>query len=54
MYDPLVIDLEKKEAHSYVFHLDDGGRHHPFESRLELEEKLKQEGISRIREMLRQ
>lgn len=51
-YDPLVIDLEGKEAHSYVFDLDDGGRHHPFESLLELEEKLKQEGIKRIKEML--
>ncbi|MBP8055182.1 MAG: hypothetical protein KA314_05040 [Chloroflexi bacterium] len=53
-YDPLVIDLEEKEAHSYVFHLDDGGRHHSFESLLDLEERLKQEGINRIREMLRQ
>lgn len=53
-YDPLVIDLEEKQAHSYVFHLSDGGRHHPFADLLELEEKLKQEGIDRIREMLRQ
>lgn len=53
MYDPLVIDLEAKEAHSYVFDLPDGGRHHPFSDLLDLEEKLKQEGIRRIRGMRR-
>lgn len=53
-YDPLVIDPEAKEAHSYVFNLGDGGRHHPFTDLLDLEERLKQEGITRIREMLRQ
>jgi len=53
MYDPLVIDLEAKEAHSYVFDLPDGGRHHPFSDLLDLEEKLKQEGIRRIQGMRR-
>jgi hypothetical protein len=50
-YDPLVIDLEEKEAHSYVFNLGDGGRHHPFESLAELEERLEQEGINRIKKL---
>lgn len=53
MYDPLVIDLEAKEAHSYVFDLPDGGRHHPFSDLLDLEEELKQEGIRRISQMRR-
>ncbi len=53
MYDPLVIDLEAKEAHSYVFDLPDSRRHHPFSDLLDLEEKLKQEGIRRIQKMRR-
>lgn len=48
-YDPLVIDMEAKEAHSYVFNLGWGGRHHPFTDLLDLEEKLKQEGIEKIK-----
>lgn len=52
IYDPLVIDLEEREAHSYVFELGDGGRHHSFETLAELEMRLEQEGIERIKEML--
>jgi hypothetical protein len=32
MYDPMTIDEDKKIAHSYVFDLNDGGRHHSYES----------------------
>lgn len=42
-YDPLVIDLETNTAHSYVFELGDGGRHHSYESLEELEERLVKE-----------
>ncbi len=52
-YDPLTIDREKGVAHSYVFNLSEvGGRHHPFESLLDLEALLVQAGITRIKEML--
>lgn len=37
-YDPLVI--EGNTAHSYVMNLDDGGRHHSFESLHDLEQKM--------------
>ena len=40
-YDPLVI--EGNIAHSYVFDLADGGRHHPFGSLEELERMLDKE-----------
>ena|GEM_PF-5062400 len=45
-YDPLVIEMT--EAHSYVFHLGDGGRHHSFESLERLEEMLMDETISTL------
>ena len=31
-YDPLTIDEERKVAHSYVFNLWDGGRHHEYKT----------------------
>lgn len=37
-YDPLII--EGKTAHSYVFNLNSGGRHHSFDNLKELEEML--------------
>jgi len=46
-YDPLVI--EGNIAHSYIFDLEDGGRHHPFKDLAHLEEMLMDEGIKRIR-----
>jgi len=45
-YDPLVIDIA--EAHSYVFDLEDGGRHHTFESLEHLERMLMDETISTL------
>ncbi len=45
-YDPLTI--EGNTAHSYVFDLDDGGRHHPFETLRDLEDMLMREGIKQI------
>lgn len=45
-YDPLVI--EGTTAHSYVFGLDDGGRHHKFNSLEHLEKMLVDEGIKQI------
>ena len=41
MYDPLVI--EGNVAHTYVFDLDDGGRHHPFENYKHLEKMMDEE-----------
>lgn len=49
MYDPLYIELEEMEAHSYVFDLDDGGRHHKFKSLLDLENQLINEAIKSIK-----
>ena len=49
-YDPLRID--GKIAHSYVFNLEDGGRHHKFRNLLYLEEMLEKEAIDRIKELL--
>jgi len=36
--------------HSYVFDLDDGGRHHPHNNLREIEEKLFNEVVKRIKE----
>lgn len=49
-YDPLYID--GNTAHSYVFNLESGGRHHPFRDLEHLEEMLVKEGIKRIQEDL--
>lgn len=48
-YDPLII--EGNIAHSYVFDLEGGGRHHPFKDLKHLEKMLMNESISRIQEM---
>ena len=45
-YDPLVIELT--EAYSYVFDLEDGGRHHAFESLEHLERMLMDEAITTL------
>ncbi len=45
-YDPLVV--ENNTAHSYVFDLEDGGRHHAFYDLEHLEKMLLDEGIRRI------
>ena len=50
-YDPLTI--EGGIAHSYVFDLEDGGRHHAFKNLAHLERMLTDEGIRRIREMIK-
>jgi hypothetical protein len=49
-YDPLVI--EGNTAHSYVFDMEDGGRHHPFKDLEHLEKMLMDEGIKRINAMV--
>ena len=49
-YDPLHVDLEEKEAHTYVFDLWDGGRHHPYESLQQLEQGLEDNTVEEIQE----
>lgn len=49
-YDPLLI--EGNTAHSYVFDLEDGGRHHQFKDLEHLESMLMDEGISSIKQMI--
>ena len=46
-YDPLLIENEK--CHSYVFDLDDGGRHHPYKNLREIEDRLFNEVVKRIK-----
>ena len=46
-YDPLY--LEDNTAHSYVFELEDGGRHHTFRDLEHLEKMLVNEAIGRIK-----
>lgn len=48
-YDPLTI--EGGIAHSYVFELGDGGRHHKFSSLLELENLMVTEVIQSIKKL---
>lgn len=50
-YDPMVI--EGNTAHSYVFDLEDGGRHHPFKNYKHLEKMLMDEGVERIQAMIK-
>jgi uncharacterized protein YtpQ (UPF0354 family) len=45
-YDPLLID--KTTAHSYVFDMEDGGRHHTFKDYKHLEKMLMDETIAKI------
>ena len=47
-YDPLLIEDDR--CHSYVFDLDDGGRHHPYKNLREIEDKLFNEVVKRIKE----
>jgi len=47
-YDSLLI--EDNKCHSYVFDLDDGGRHHPYKNLREIEDKLFNEVVKRIKE----
>ena len=47
-YDPLLIEDDK--CHSYVFDLDDDGRHHPYKNLREIEDKLFNEVVKRIKE----
>jgi hypothetical protein len=49
-YDPLII--EGHIAHSYVFDMEDGGRHHPFKDYKHLEQMLMEETILKINEAL--
>ena len=48
MYDPLTI--EGKTAHSYIFDLWSGGRHHKFNSLEELKDKILEETFNLIYE----
>ena len=43
-------DLENKDAHTYVFDLWDGGRHHPYESLQQLEQGLEDDTVKEIQE----
>ena len=50
-YDPLTIELGSRgggTAHSYVFNLGDGGRHHDFSSLADLERMLFEEAIGTV------
>jgi len=47
-YDPLVVELDTHEAHSYVFDLEDGGRHHPFRDLAHLEAMLEAEALKQL------
>lgn len=46
-YDPLVI--EGKTAHTYVFDLEDGGRHHTFKDYKDLERMLDEEILGELK-----
>ena len=51
-YDPLTIELDSHgggTAHSYVFNLNTGGRHHGFSSLAELERLLFEEAIGTVK-----
>jgi hypothetical protein len=50
MYDPLTI--EGKTAHSYVFDLEDGGRHHTFKNLTQLKEMILKETVDNIKNLL--
>jgi len=49
-YDPMTIDETKKVAHSYVFDLWDGGRHHQYESLEQVWEAVRKETLEAIKE----
>jgi len=46
-YDPLLIEDDK--CHSYVFDLGDDGRHHPYKNLREIEDRLFNEVVKRIK-----
>lgn len=48
-YDPLVIDTEEKIAHSYVFSLGGGYRHHPYNDLKHVEKMLMDEIVGRCK-----
>jgi len=52
VYDPLTI--EGKTAHSYVFDLEDGGRHHKFKNLGHLREMILKETIENIKNILKE
>lgn len=47
-YDPMTIDTDNKIAHSYVFDLWDGGRHHPYESLEQIKDSVLEETVKCI------
>ena len=51
MFDPMTI--EGNTAHSYVFDLEDGGRHHRFSNLEELRKNILTETISSIAEKMK-
>lgn len=51
LYDPLTI--EGKIAHSYIFNLSDGGRHHKFEKLEQLKDMILKETIETIRDIIK-
>lgn len=48
-YDPLVIDTEEKIAHSYVFSLRGGYRHHEYKDLEHIEKMLMDEIVERCK-----
>jgi hypothetical protein len=48
-YDPLTIDEAEKIAHSYVFDLWDGGRHHKYGSLYQVINAIKEETVKAIK-----
>ena len=42
--------IEDDKCHSYVFDLDDSGKHHPYKHLREIEDKLFNEVVKRIKE----
>lgn len=49
-YDPLTIDENTKVAHSYVFNLWDGGRHHSYENMEQIMRGLEKETLELVKE----
>jgi len=48
-YDPLTI--EGKTAHSYIFNLEDGGRHHKFKNFEHLREMILKETLETLKDL---
>ena len=51
-YDPLIID--GKIAHTYLFDLEDGGRHHPFRTYDHLQTMMINETIKECKERMKE